>query len=160
MKSLFSLICLGILVATLPSCGSKEDTTAPTNKTASFQVINVLEKDFYDDAHIAGSINVPLMKVKEYAAPLDRNTEIVVYCANYPCSASAAAWRDLTNMGFKNVWVYEGGTAEWFQMGLPIQGQAQQEYIRGPNERAEIDPNVRVIEAAELKAKMQAAGIL
>lgn len=162
MRGLLALIGLGILIATMPGCGgSKQDeATAQADKAARFQVINVLEKDFYDDAHIKGSINVPLMKVKEYAKDLDRTTEIVVYCANYPCSASAAAWRELTNMGFTNVWVYEGGTAEWFQLGLPIEGVAQQEYVRGPNEKVEADPRVRVIETPALKAKMEAAGLL
>ena len=74
-------------------------------------------------AELQGSINVPFEEVETFAKDLDRDAEMVVYCANYMCTASGAAAQKLKEMGFENVWAYEGGTAEWYQMGLKAEGK-------------------------------------
>ena len=66
---------------------------------------------------INGSINIPIsdenfdkeimQKIKE----MDK--KIVVYCANKHCSASPRAAKHLEQLGFKNVYDYEGGIEEW-----------------------------------------------
>ena len=121
----------------------------------------------YEDCRIAGSINVPFEDVETFAKDLDRNAEIVVYCANYMCTASAAAAQKLKDMGFANVWAYEGGTAEWYQMGLkaednyPVEGSCQASYLAAANEKpAHAESSVSVISAEELHEKMMAHGLI
>ena len=52
-----------------------------------------------------------------------------------------AAAQKLKEMGFENVWAYEGGTAEWYQMGLkaegkyPVEGTCQASYLSAANEK-------------------------
>src|SRR5260221_674614 len=73
-------------------------------KKSDLIVINVLDKNLYDDCHIKGSINVPFGEIKEYASKIDKSTPVVVYCSNYQCTASGAAAKMLQDMGFENVW--------------------------------------------------------
>lgn len=116
-------------------------------------VINVLPSNSFDDLHIKGSINVPLSMLDDYAKTLDSDQEIVVYCASYACSASKKAWNIITARGFKNVFAYEGGVAEWHQKGYPTQGPATLEVwqnIYTPH----ADTQIKTISAEELKEKM------
>jgi rhodanese-related sulfurtransferase len=160
-----SIALMGIL-ALLPACWpfSKK---APTEPQQSLYVINVLDKESYDDCRIAGSINVPFDQVETFAKDLPRSTEMVVYCANYMCTSSAAAAQKLKEMGFENIWAYEGGTAEWYQMNkraegkYPVEGTCQASYLSAANERpAEMSPSVAIISADELHQKMTDRGML
>jgi rhodanese-related sulfurtransferase len=120
-------------------------------------VINVLDESMYKDCHIPGSINVPLEKVPEFVADLDKQTPIVVYCANYLCSASRHAWMQLNQLGFKHVWAYEGGVAEWKQKGYPTQGDCTQAYLKSDVRKSEQQESmIRQISAEELKKMMYA----
>jgi rhodanese-related sulfurtransferase len=163
-----ALALTGIL-ALLPACWPFDKKTVPSNEAEqSLYVINVLDKESYDDCRIAGSINVPFDQVETFAKDLDRSAELVVYCANYMCTASMAAAQKLKDMGFENVWAYEGGTAEWYQMNMksegkyPVEGACQASYLSAANEKPadEGHPAVAIISAEELHQKMASRGIL
>lgn len=121
-------ILAGLLL--LPGCfgGSVE-------KESGLKVINVLDKKFYDDAHIPGSIHVPLLEIEKRAKNWLKTTEVVVYCSNYTCSASGKIAADLKKMGFEKVWAYEAGMAGWKQAGLPVDGPAKEKYLDAENKR-------------------------
>lgn len=122
-------------------------------------VINVLQKELYDDCHIAGSISIPFDRIEQDAqASIDKDAEIVIYCSNYMCTASGMACKKLQHLGFRNVWAYEAGMAEWYQQGLPTQGPAKSAYLNRVLEQPKVhDPDVRVITTQELAAKMRVA---
>ncbi len=124
-------------------------------------LINVLDKKYYDDCRISGSTNVPSSGIADYAQDLDKEINIVVYCASYTCSASRQAWHTLNDMGFKNVWAYEGGANEWRHTGLPTEGSCTESYLAEPVTRSEKpeDKEVREIRIGELKVKMEKYGI-
>lgn len=125
------------------------------------RVINVLSPDYYADAHIKGSINVPLNELKDFAQHTDKHTPLVVYCASYECSASTQAWHVLHELGFQELYAYEGGMNEWFHAGLPLEGLAMQEYLKAPIDVvANQDPSVQRIDMYELQGKMQREGLL
>ncbi len=121
------------------------------------RVINVLDKALYDDAHIKGSEQIDSHMVEKVAQNWDKESTIVVYCANYMCSASRDIAKRLTAMGFKNTKAYEGGTAEWYQLSQKdpsyvIVGPAQEKYLKVPVKApAEHPTDVSVIDAAALK---------
>lgn len=154
-------------LALLPACwpfGKKVET----EENQDLYVINVLDKNNYEDCRIAGSINVPFEEVETFAKDLDRKAEIVVYCANYACTASSAAAQKLKEMGFETVWAYEGGTAEWYQMGkqvegkYPVVGACQASYLSAENNQP-ANPeaaSVPVIDAETLREKMCARGLI
>jgi rhodanese-related sulfurtransferase len=91
---------------------------------------NVLDKKYYDDCHISGSINIQLNSLEESAKNWDKERELVVYCAHKSCSASREAFKILKKLGFKNVWAYEEGIKDWFQKGYPIEGPCELEYLK------------------------------
>jgi rhodanese-related sulfurtransferase len=168
-KQIVMVAVLAGVVALLPACwpfGKKIETETKQNK--DLYVINVLDKSSFEDCKIAGSINVPFEEVESFAKDLDRKTQVVVYCANYMCTASGAAAQKLKEMGFENVWAYEGGTAEWYQMGLkdegkfPVEGTCKASYLAAANEKpAQTEATtVSAISAEELREKMVTFGLM
>lgn len=84
-------------------------------------VINVLNPNSYKDCHIKSSINLPMQHLKARAkhrfksGKWQKNKMIVVYCANLQCPLSRYAYKELVNIGFTNVWAYEGGMHDWMK---------------------------------------------
>ena len=106
-----------------------EDLKRHMEAGGDLMVINVLDKKYFDDCHIKGSMSVPLDDLKSQAASWDKNKKIVVYCASYQCSASREAFKLLDEMGFTNIAAYEGGMKEWHEKGYPTQGACQMDYL-------------------------------
>ncbi len=119
------------------------------------KLINVLAKEAYDDCHITGSLSVPLVALAAYVKDLPKNTELIVYCAHYDCPASRKAWQLLTDLGFTNVFAYEGGIAEWHQKGYPTEGSCELDYLYEPHKKSEGADKVKSISAEELKKKLE-----
>lgn len=129
-------------------------------------VINVLDKAYYEDGHIEGSLNIPFeeldQKLPELEAQKD-STLFVMYCANPACTASLEAAKKMQELGF-NVVAYEGGSAEWYQKAqvdpehYKFSGPAQQEYLKEPATIvAQHDGSVKLISAEELSARLAPA---
>ncbi len=51
----------------------------------SLVIVDVLPRDSYEAAHIAGAVNLPLAELRERAreALPNRHAEIIVYCAKF-----------------------------------------------------------------------------
>lgn len=102
---------------------------------SSFYLINVLDKEEFDDAHINKSINVPFEDIDKFLKSIeDKDSIIVFYCSNYICMSSHIAARNAIKKGFKNIFVYSGGIAEWFQKGkidsrFKINGSLKMPYL-------------------------------
>jgi rhodanese-related sulfurtransferase len=128
----------------------------------NLKVINVLSPEYYTDAHIKGSMNVPLDELKDFASITPKDTTIVVYCAGYICSSSAQAWHTLHELGFDRLYAYEGGTNEWYQAKLPIVGACTMDYLKQPVERPTEghDTTIQTISMQELKKMMEKERLL
>ena len=51
---------------------------------ARAQLVEVLPRDEYEDAHLPGAVNLPLKELNgQTAAQLDRSRPVVVYCWEY-----------------------------------------------------------------------------
>ena len=98
--------------------------------TEKFYLVNVLEEDFFKDAHIPGSINIPFMKLKNSVKDWPKDSEIIIYCSNKMCTASGEGVKQLNLLGFANVKAYELGIADWYKKELPINGKAEKDYLR------------------------------
>lgn len=117
-------------------------------------IINVLSPFVFEDCHIKGTVNVPLERLADYVRQTPKDTEIIVYCAHYECNASRKAWHLLNDLGFTNVYAYEGGIAEWFQQKLPIKGYCKLDFLREIYKKQEKDPKVKEISIKDLKKKL------
>ncbi|HEX2978221.1 MAG TPA: rhodanese-like domain-containing protein [Candidatus Babeliales bacterium] len=152
-------VTLGVIlvgIATLSACQWFGSSSHHEHKP-SLVVVNVLDKQYYDDAHIAGSINVPLEELENYVQKnLGKDTEIVIYCGNYKCLASSEGAKMLTDLGYNHVWAYEGGTAEWKQLGFPINGAGKEVYLNDLEKpEGMTHEGVNMITAQELKEKIE-----
>jgi len=147
-KKAFLFCFLGSLIC-LSSCFKTGE-----KKKTGLVVVNVLDKVYFDDCRIKDSIHVLFDKVKDLEKTVDKGAEVVFYCSNYRCTASGIARKQLLDMGYKNVLVYEGGIAEWHQKGYPTEGPCEKDYLKKeveiPEEKADY-----IITAEELKKKME-----
>ena len=97
---------------------SKEDLSRKLKSGEEVQVVNVLNPEHYHLGFIKGSKKIPLDQLDQRINELDKNKEVVTYCASYECPASSKAAEKLAARGF-NVRAYEGGIKEWSQANLP-----------------------------------------
>jgi rhodanese-related sulfurtransferase len=85
-------------------------------------LLEVLGEESYNMAHIAGAVNIHLKKIgTEAKKRFNKDETLVVYCSDYECTSSPTAAKKLDDLGFKNVYDYEGGKKEWKESGLPME---------------------------------------
>jgi rhodanese-related sulfurtransferase len=70
--------------------------------------------------HIPGSIH--FSRPEDLFAAVDPDEEVVVYCSNEDCHASAALIQKLREHGYRRVSHYPGGLIDWEAAGLPLEG--------------------------------------
>jgi rhodanese-related sulfurtransferase len=148
----------GFCLALLSGCSWFESNK---EKTPALYLVNVLDKPFFDDCHIPGSLNVSMMDIKNVAQSWSKSADVVIYCSNYSCEASTHCCKMLQTMGFEKVWDYEEGMAGWYQahvkdsVAYPIVGEAQQPYLTMENkplvETAQAETAVKKITTEQLK---------
>lgn len=140
-KLTYKITLVGLVL--LAGCGDAQDL-----KKQGLLVVNVLDAEHFNDCHIKGSINVPFEQLDDFAKDLDKDkTKLVFYCSNYMCTASGFAAQKYKQMGFKNVWAYEAGMAEWYQKGLqagmaeryPVEGLCKKPYLTKEMSQSELD---------------------
>lgn len=162
-KQVAIVVVFGICGLILSSCGQKSAQEIEKKEEAQVHkglvVINVLDKKLFDDCHIKGSINIPVEDVAQCEKCIDKEAQVVVYCSNYLCSSSDYVARKLKENGFKNVAVYAGGTAEWYQKGLPVEGPHESAYLTNVVESMESmqQDGVALITVDDLARKMGVA---
>jgi rhodanese-related sulfurtransferase len=88
-------------------------------------LIEALGAAYFADAHLPGAINIPPGQVERLAPILvpDLSTRIVVYCSG-SCDSSRIVARELEDLHYSDVRVYEGGKEGWVEHGLPVERPA------------------------------------
>jgi rhodanese-related sulfurtransferase len=101
---------------------TREELWTMTQSNQNVTIIEALSQEEYDKGHIAGAIRMTKGEVEALAPKLlpNKNATIVVYCANLDCTASPTVAGMLLSRGYKNVYDYEGGKADWIAAGLPV----------------------------------------
>ncbi|MBN1611876.1 MAG: hypothetical protein JW940_34915 [Polyangiaceae bacterium] len=80
-------------------------------------LVNVVDEEFYDLGHIAGSLKIPWDTLEDHLDQIDPNRHVVIYCRRGVRSESA--YPVLTSNGYALVWVMEGGIEAWIAEGYP-----------------------------------------
>lgn len=111
---------------------SREELRRKLERGDELKLVMTLSGFAYRTKHIPGSLLFE--SVEEALAALDRDDEIVVYCADVHCVASIYAYRLLEREGFRRVRRYAGGVADWEQAGHPLEGETHDR--TQPHERA------------------------
>ena len=125
------------VVATMFFSGCWKSETK--DKSSNLVVINVLDKDYYDDCHITGSINIPFEDVETHMKNMDKKKHYVFYCSNYACTAAPFSAKMLKDAEFEHVFVYHGGIVEWYQHKYPYTGPAEKSYLQDSNDKLDMD---------------------
>lgn len=79
----------------------------------------------YKYGHIAGAVWIPLGHVDQRAVELPEDKLIVAYCTCKSEEISLDAAVRLSQLGFKNVAVLQGGYPAWVKAGLPTKSLAE-----------------------------------
>ena len=98
---------------------SREELNGKLERHEEFKLVMTLPGLAYRSKHIPGSVRFET--VEDAIAALDRDDEIVVYCADINCAASIYAYRLLEREGFTRVRRYAGGVADWEDAGYPLE---------------------------------------
>jgi rhodanese-related sulfurtransferase len=80
-------------------------------------LVNVVDEEFYDLGHIAGSLIIPWDTLEDHLDEVDSYRHIVVYCRRGVRSESA--YDILMGAGYSLVWVMDGGLESWIAQGYP-----------------------------------------
>lgn len=80
-------------------------------------IVHTLSRIEYEVQHIPGSINIPFNEISSTnKLPAEKAVPVVFYCAAPECYYSRLASISAAEMGYKNVYWFEGGIAEWRKM--------------------------------------------
>jgi rhodanese-related sulfurtransferase len=108
----------------MPPKITRDELKAKMNRGDDFVLVEALSQKHYRSSHLPGAINLPYEFVDEAEKVLpDKRAEIVVYCMNPDCVASAEEARELEEMGYERVLHYAAGKQDWIKAGLPVEGR-------------------------------------
>jgi 3-mercaptopyruvate sulfurtransferase SseA len=115
-----------VLIQPADLAGEIKAGNAPTILQVGFSVL-------YQQAHIPGAVYAGpgnaeegIENLKKQAASLDKSKALVIYCGCCPwekCPNIAAAWKELTAEGFKNLkvlYLAQNFGADWADKGYPV----------------------------------------
>ena len=98
-----------------------EDLKSKLDRKDIFKLVFTLGEWHFKAMHIPGSILID--SPEKAVVQLDRNDDIVVYCASESCPASVMAYHALKSSGFPNVRRFAGGLQEWQEKGFKLEGE-------------------------------------
>ena len=82
-------------------------------------------RDEFSAGHIPGALNIPLDENKSGLnsglLPYPQDRTVVVYCEGGGCQTSIALARLIHDLGFRDIRIFSGGSAEWSVSGLPLE---------------------------------------
>jgi len=92
-------------------------------------VLDVRPKEEYDNGHIRGAINIPIIELEQHLEKFDSKHEIVAYCRGPHCILAFDAVAQLREKGFRARRL-EQGFPEWKISGLPIENSSSLTKLR------------------------------
>src|ERR1700730_18103076 len=90
---------------------------------ADAQLVDVRSAEQDGRAHLPGATNLPLVHVVEGVDQLDPTRPVIVYCSDARSDTSARAAARLGGLGFRPVYRYASGSADWRAAGLTVEGR-------------------------------------
>ena len=96
---------------------SVQEVNDKLNGNNDFTLIDIREKDEWDEGHLSGALFLPrgFLEVKVERIVTDKERPVILYCAGGVRSALAA--KSLTELGYQNVASMAGGYGEWKNNG-------------------------------------------
>jgi phage shock protein E len=83
-------------------------------------ILDVRRPDEYAEAHIKGSINIPVDEVAQKIEELKKYSKIYIHCKRG--GRAQTAFQTLSQMGLTNlVCVHDAGMDKWLECGHPVE---------------------------------------
>jgi rhodanese-related sulfurtransferase len=111
-------------------------------------LVDARSPEKFNKSHLPGSINIPAGRAADLSPMLlpDKLALVVTYCVNFTWKLSEQLARELEALGYENVRNYQEGRQDWMAAGLPLEGSAPYEPVKGfqPSEsEAEAEKRLR-----------------
>lgn len=124
MKVITSLLSLVVLVVSLSFAAGVRNVTSVEGqallaKNSKIVLLDVRTPEEYRQAHLRGSLLVPLGELGRRVQEVPRDRPVLVYCAVGARSTSAADF--LSSKGYREVYNMTDGIVGWYRNRLPIQ---------------------------------------
>ena len=88
-------------------------------------VIDVRSSEAYQNGHIPGAINFPIMafdeNVEKMFEQVPPQSPVLVYCSSFQCTDSKTFAQMIQGIGYSDVMVFAGGFRQWEASGFEIQ---------------------------------------
>lgn len=93
-------------------------------------LLEALPESYFEAEHLPGARNLPLDQIDALAPTLigDKASPVVTYCSGPTCQNSKLAAARLEQLGYTEIYAYEGGKEDWIGAGLAVE--------RGPSNAA------------------------
>ena len=105
---------------------NRDELRKKVERGDKFHLWDARTEQYFSGEVIQGAKWVPADQLEKKLPALgaEKSDEIVVYCSSVTCPASKSEAKQLSQLGFSNVSVYESGLADWKEAGLPTQKAA------------------------------------
>jgi len=120
LVTLLALLLLGLPLAAHAAKYQETDTKGvkAMMDAGGVLVVNPLTPIEHAAEHIAGSVNIPIERLKQ-GLPADKSKPIIFYCLGEKCVYSWRAAEDAADLGYTNLYAYRGGIPAWKAAGYP-----------------------------------------
>lgn len=161
LLNLFLIIISGIFLMSLSKCNNGEKPYYN-----NLYLIDVNDKEIFNDARIKGAINLSFDEVKNKAKSFNKGFKLIFYCTDYFCAESSRVAKAFYDLGFTNLFVYKGGIQEWYQLSLKdnekysFEGSANSKFLKMAIEEPKVENtiggHIKVINAQDLSKLLKA----
>jgi len=117
----FSLLALTASLSFAVGAGNVTslEARALIAKNSKIVLLDVRTPEEYRQAHLRGSLLIPLGDLGRRIQEVPRDRPVLVYCAVGARSVSAAGF--LASRGYREVYNMSDGLVGWYKNGLPLQ---------------------------------------
>jgi len=92
------------------------------DKDTSFALVDTQPEEAFAEGHVPGAINYPWVPQVKPPVPLPRNKMLVLYCPCQHDEDSIDMYKKLTEFGYLNTKILEGGWYKWVALKYPVEG--------------------------------------
>ena len=115
----FIALAASLCFAGEPKNVSSAQAKALLAKDKRIVLLDVRTPEEYRQAHLRGSVLIPLGELGKRVQEIPRNRPLLVYCAVGARSVSAAGY--LATRGFPDIYQMSDGLVGWYKNGFPIE---------------------------------------
>ena len=102
---------------------TKEELLEKIKQNETFHLLDVRDTPDYQKEHIVGAVHMLISEMNrgKWEALFDKQDVIVTYSLDIDCPAKNIAAKKMAELGFRNVFAYQGSWKEWKEAGYPVE---------------------------------------